>query len=52
MFESNFPVNQASCGYTTPRSAFKRITAGWPVQERAALFHNNAMLFCRLSGAA
>lgn len=52
MFESNFPVDKASCGYTALWNAFKRIMAGWPAQERAALFHDNAMRFYRLSEAA
>jgi len=51
MFESNFPVDKASCGYTVLWNAFKRITAGWPPHERAALFHDNAVRFYRLSDA-
>lgn len=52
MFESNFPVDKASCGYTALWNAFKRITTGWPAHERAALFHDNAMRFYRLGEAA
>ncbi|UFN48408.1 amidohydrolase family protein [Roseomonas sp. OT10] len=48
MFESNFPVDKASCGYTALWNAFKRITAGWPAEDRAGLFHDNAARFYRL----
>jgi predicted TIM-barrel fold metal-dependent hydrolase len=48
MFESNFPVDKASCGYTELWNAFKRITAGWAPGERAALFHDTAARFYRL----
>ncbi|HEY4252696.1 MAG TPA: amidohydrolase family protein [Roseomonas sp.] len=48
MFESNFPVDKASCGYTEMWNAFKRITAGWSPSERAALFHDTAARFYRL----
>ncbi|MDJ0390866.1 amidohydrolase family protein [Roseomonas sp. E05] len=51
MFESNFPVDKASCGYTALWNAFKRITTGWPAAERAALFHDNATRFYRLGEA-
>jgi predicted TIM-barrel fold metal-dependent hydrolase len=50
MFESNFPVDKASCGYTELWNAFKRITAGWAPHERAALFHDTAARFYRLGG--
>ncbi|WP_245903276.1 amidohydrolase family protein [Humitalea rosea] len=48
MFESNFPVDKASCGYTALWNAFKRITADWGPAERAALFHDTAARFYRL----
>lgn len=47
MFKSNFPVDKAGFAYTTLWNAFKRITAGWPAQERAALFHGTAARFYR-----
>jgi L-fuconolactonase len=50
MFESNFPVDKASCGYTELWNAFKRITAAWSPSERAALFHDTAARFYRLGG--
>ncbi len=52
MFESNFPVDKASCGYTELWNAFKRITAGWAPDERAALFHDTAARIYRLGTAA
>lgn len=52
MFESNFPVDKASCGYTELWNAFKRITAGWSPPERAALFHDTAARFYRLGASA
>ncbi|MBR0646829.1 amidohydrolase family protein [Plastoroseomonas hellenica] len=48
MFESNFPVDKASCGYTELWNAFKRITAGWSAGERASLFHGSAARFYAL----
>ncbi len=48
MFESNFPVDKAGIGYTTLWNAFKRLTAGWPAAERAALFHGTAARFYRI----
>lgn len=42
MFESNFPVDKAACSYGVLWNAYKRLTAGRPVDERAALFHDNA----------
>lgn len=49
MFESNFPVDKAGIGYTTLWNAFKRITTTWSVEERAALFHDTAARFYRIS---
>lgn len=42
MFESNFPVDKGSCGYTELWNAFKRVTAGWAPAERANLFFGTA----------
>jgi len=42
MFESNFPVDRASCSYTVQWNAFKRLTVAYSKAERAALFHNTA----------
>jgi predicted TIM-barrel fold metal-dependent hydrolase len=48
MFESNFPVDRASCSYTILWNAFKRISAGYAPAERAALLHDTASRFYRL----
>ena len=42
MFESNFPVDQASCSYTVLWNAFKLQTREYSQAERAALFHDTA----------
>ena len=42
MFESNFPVDKASCSYAVLWNAFKRITAGFPADEKRAMFHDTA----------
>jgi predicted TIM-barrel fold metal-dependent hydrolase len=44
MFESNFPVDKASCSYTVLWNAFKRVTAtrGCGAEETAALFGGTA----------
>jgi L-fuconolactonase len=49
MFESNFPVDKVSCSYTVLWNAFKGITMGFSPDERAALFHDNAVRVYRLS---
>lgn len=43
MFESNFPVDKASCSYVVLWNAFKRLTQDFSVTERAAMFHDNAV---------
>jgi predicted TIM-barrel fold metal-dependent hydrolase len=48
MFESNFPVDSATCGYVRLWNAFKRISAGWSADERAALFAGTARRAYRL----
>ena len=50
MFESNFPVDRASCSYTVLWNAFKRLTQGYSASERAALFHDTASRVYRLQG--
>jgi predicted TIM-barrel fold metal-dependent hydrolase len=52
MFESNFPVDRQSCNYRALWNAFKRLTAGLPAEERAALFHGTAARVYRLEEAA
>ena len=48
MFESNFPVDKASCSYTVLWNCFKRLTEGFGESERAALFHDTAVRVYRL----
>jgi predicted TIM-barrel fold metal-dependent hydrolase len=48
MFESNFPVDRASCSYTVLWNAFKRVTEDYSASERAALFHDTASRVYRL----
>ena len=48
MFESNFPVDRASCSYTIQWNAFKRLTQGYSPAERSALFHDTAARVYRL----
>lgn len=42
MFQSNFPVDSAACGYATLWNAFKRIAAGCSQDEKTALFSGTA----------
>ena len=42
MFESNFPVDKASCSYGVLWNSFKRIAADCSASEKAALFHDTA----------
>jgi predicted TIM-barrel fold metal-dependent hydrolase len=42
MFESNFPPDKQSCGYTELWNAFKRITSGASPAEKAALYSGTA----------
>lgn len=49
MFESDFPVERASCSYAVLWNAFKRLTRGYAPGERAALFHGTATRVYRLA---
>ncbi len=49
MFESNFPVDRASCSYTVLWNAFKRCCEEFSDSERAALFHDTAARVYRLA---
>ncbi len=42
MFESNFPPDKQSCGYTELWNAFKHITAGASAAEKTALYSGTA----------
>ena len=49
MFESNFPVDKQSCSYLVLWNAFKRMVAGASADDKAALFHDNAMRIYRIN---
>jgi len=52
MFESNFPVDKASCSYTVLWNTFKRLASGFSASERAKLFHDTAARVYRLASPA
>ncbi len=49
MFESNFPPDKQSCGYTELWNAFKRITANASASEKKALYSGTAAKVYRLT---
>lgn len=49
MFESNFPVDKASCDYRTLWNAFKRVAQGASANDKAHLFGGAAKTFYRLT---
>jgi L-fuconolactonase len=49
MFESNFPPDKQSCGYTELWNAFKRLTAGASAAEKTALYSGTAARVYRLT---
>lgn len=48
MFESNFPVDRASCSYAVLWNAFKKIAQRFSKEEKAAMFHDTAKRVYRL----
>jgi predicted TIM-barrel fold metal-dependent hydrolase len=48
MFESNFPVDKQSIGYRVLWNGFKKLSAGYSDDERAALFSGTARRIYRL----
>jgi predicted TIM-barrel fold metal-dependent hydrolase len=48
MFESNFPVDKVSYSYNVMYNAFKRLSKGYTVAERTALFHDTAARIYRI----
>ncbi len=50
MFESNFPVERASCSYHVLWNAYKRIASSFSAGEKAMLFHDTAARVYRLAG--
>jgi predicted TIM-barrel fold metal-dependent hydrolase len=49
MFESNFPVDKVSYSYNVMYNAFKRLSKGYSVAERAAMFHDTAARVYRVN---
>jgi predicted TIM-barrel fold metal-dependent hydrolase len=49
MFESNFPPDKQSCGYTELWNAFKHITAGASAAEKKALYSGTAARVYRIT---
>jgi L-fuconolactonase len=49
MFESNYPADRESCGYSAIWNAFKLIVAGANAAEKSALFRDNAHRFYRIA---
>jgi L-fuconolactonase len=52
MFESNFPVDRASCSYAVLWNSFKKIAAGFNAEEKSWLFHRTAAETYRLDARA
>jgi predicted TIM-barrel fold metal-dependent hydrolase len=50
MFESNFPMDAATCGYAVLWNTFKRLAAGASETEKAALFSDTATRIYKLDG--
>ncbi|MGD9885287.1 amidohydrolase family protein [Reyranella sp.] len=48
MFESNFPPDKQSCGYTELWNAFKRITSGASADDKRALYSGTAARVYRM----
>lgn len=49
MFESDFPVDRASCSYAVLWNSYKRLSRRYSDAERAALFHDTAARAYRLA---
>ncbi len=49
MFESNFPPDKQSCGYTELWNAFKRITVNASAEEKKALYSGTAARVYRIT---
>lgn len=52
MFESNFPVDKASCSYAVLWNAFKKLVADASETEKSWLFHDAAATAYRLDAAS
>jgi L-fuconolactonase len=51
MFESNFPVDGASCSYRVLWNSFKRLLAGASREAKARLLHDTAARFYRIEAS-
>src|SRR4029078_13640621 len=51
MFESNFPVDRASCSYAVLWNSFKKLTASFSAAAKAKLSHDAAARVYRLAPA-
>jgi len=51
MFESNFPVDKASCSYAVLWNSFKKLAAPFSEAEKSALFHDTATRVYRVAEA-
>lgn len=49
MFESNFPMDKASCSYGVLWNSFKLMTANFTAAEKSSLFHDTAKRVYRLN---
>lgn len=49
MFESNFPVDKASCSYRVLWNSFKKLSRNFNAEERASLFHDTAARIYKVS---
>jgi L-fuconolactonase len=52
MFESNFPVDRASCSYRVLWNSFKKIASDADAREKAAMFHDAAVRVYRLGATS
>ena len=48
MFESNFPVDKASCSYSVLWNHFKKLSRSFSPSDRTSLFHDTALNVYRL----
>jgi L-fuconolactonase len=50
MFESNYPAERRSCGYGPLWNLFKKVTKDFSAEDKAKLYHDNAVRIYRLQG--
>jgi predicted TIM-barrel fold metal-dependent hydrolase len=49
LFESNYPSERRSCGYGPLWNFFKKLTKGFSAEDKARLYHDNAVRIYRIS---